>query len=76
MWKTTPVVLGRNNNYNNSVSIYLTLLPPSGPRICLCSEVAACENTGDNEVDFLTNILQVKSLHVEEGKILLKCFNF
>ena len=32
----------------------------SGPPSCLCSEVAACENTGDNEVDVLPNIFQVR----------------
>ena len=37
----------------------------SGPQSCLCSEVAACENTGDNEVDYLTNIFQAKSVYVE-----------
>ena len=47
-----------------SLKLKLTLLP-SGPQSCLCSEVAACENTGDNEVDYLTNIFQVKSVYVE-----------
>ena len=35
---------------------------------CLCSEVAACENTGDNEVDVLPNIFQVKHLQATGRK--------
>ena len=45
-----------------SLSILLFFILPSGPVSCLCSEVAACEDTGDNEVDILQNILQVKNL--------------
>merc|ERR1712110_353519 len=41
--------LGDIENYPNCVS---------GPPSCLCSEIAACENTGDNEVDVLPNIFQ------------------
>ena len=33
---------------------------PSGPLSCLCSEVAACEYSADNEVDVLPSIFQVK----------------
>ena len=58
--------LGDVENYPNCVReehekfvIILLSLLPSGPVSCLCSEVAACENTGDNEVDVLPNIFQV-----------------
>ena len=47
---------------------------PSGPLSCLCSEVEECENTGDNEVDFLTNVFQVKSIYVERQILHISIF--
>ena len=31
----------------------------SGPPSCLCSKVEECKNTGENELDNITNILEV-----------------
>ena len=45
----------------------------SGPPSCLCSEVGECENTGDNEVDIVPNIFQVKGVHVEEINLTYNC---
>ena len=40
----------------------------SGPVSCLCSEIGECDYTGDNEVDVLPNIFQVKNIEAAGRK--------
>ena len=48
-----------------ALPIFIYSILHSGPPSCLCSEVGECINTGDNEVEVVPNISQVKSFHIE-----------
>ena len=63
--KTHPTVSGREKNYIMTLPIFIYSILHSGPPSCLCSEVGECINTGDNEVEVVPNISQVKSFHIE-----------
>ena len=76
-WELSQLCQERNNkSFNNSQSckikiiffklIYILTLIHSGPQSCLCSELAECRYTADNELEVLPNIFQVKIFQLEE----------
>ena len=53
------------------VNVCIPLL--SGPPSCLCSKTEQCEITGDNEIDVVPNITEVKHLDLLSGDLVTYC---
>ena len=43
--------------------VNIVIPAPSGPPSCLCSKPEECETTGDNELDVVPNVTQVRREH-------------